>query len=132
MDVRFPGGKRVVAEFDGVRVETDQPKRAGGQGSAPSPFDLFLASLATCTGYYVLTFCQKRDIRTDDITLTLSTTRDEESRMLTRIDIRVQLPEEFPSKYIDACIKAASQCTVKKHLAHPPDVVVSTDQQRSP
>jgi len=123
--VRFPGGKRVVAEHEGRTIETDQSRAAGGEGSAPTPFDLFLASLATCTGYYVLAFCQKREIPTDEITLSLDVTRNEEARRLDRIDIRVHLPSGFPEKYVDACINAASQCAVKKHLADPPDVVVS-------
>ncbi len=128
MIVRFPGGKRVVAEQNGMLIETDQPRRSGGEGSAPSPFDLFLASLATCTGYYVLAFCRKRDIATDGVTLTLSSTRNEERHMLDRIDIDVHLPPEFPDKYVEACINAASQCSVKKHLLDPPEVLITADK----
>ncbi len=130
MNVRFPGGKRVVAEHDGMVIETDQRRTNGGKGSAPTPFDLFLASLATCTGYYVLAFCQKRNIPTGGISLRLDVTRDEENHRLDRIDIRVHLPAEFPDKYVDACIKAASQCAVKRHLHDPPEVVVSAGRYR--
>ena len=75
MRIRFPGGTKVDAAFLGHVVHTDQPPASGGEGSAPSPFDLFVASIGTCAGYYVLAFCRKREIPTDGIELVL--TRDE-------------------------------------------------------
>jgi putative redox protein len=100
----------------------------GGDSSAPSPFDLFLASIGSCTGYYVLAFCRKRDIPTDEIELILDTVRDEERHRVERIDIAVSLPENFPERYVDACLRAAAQCTVKKHLEDPPEIVVRADK----
>ena len=67
MQVTFPGNMKVEAYFKGYTITTDQPKDEGGDESAPSPFDLFLASIATCAGYYVLSFCQKRNISADKI-----------------------------------------------------------------
>ncbi len=64
MTVTFPGGKKVDASYNGFTIATDQAVDAGGDGSAPEPFDFFLSSIATCTGIYVLGFCQKRGIRT--------------------------------------------------------------------
>lgn len=128
MIVRFPGGKRVTAEYKGHCIETDQSETHGGTGTAPSPFDLFLASLATCSGYYVLTFCQKRDIPTDDVTLTLSAHRDESGKRVERIDIAVHLPEAFPDKYVDACIASAAQCAVKKSFVDPPQVILTASK----
>jgi len=124
MRIRFPGGKRVDAEHRGFTIRTDQPKATGGGGSAPGPFDLFLASIGTCAGYYVLAFCQKRDIPTDGIELTLETVRDEERRRIERIDISVRLPETFPRRYVDACLRSAEQCAVKKYLDDPPEIVL--------
>ena len=60
MTVSFPGGKRVTAHYDGFDIATDQGVDSGGTGTAPEPYDLFLASLATCAGYYVLKFCSSR------------------------------------------------------------------------
>lgn len=128
MRIRFPGGQRVDAEYRGFTIRTDQPEVAGGEGSAPGPFDLFLASIGTCVGYYVLAFCRKRDIPTDKIELTLETVRDEEQHRIERIDISVHLPEAFPHRYVDACLRSADQCTVKKHLADPPEIVLSANR----
>ena len=122
MRITLPGGKKVHAEHGGYTIQTDQPRMAGGDGSAPSPFDLFLASIGTCTGFYVLAFCQKRDIPTDEIELTVEFTRDEDRHMIEQIDIAVSLPASFPERYVAACIKAAEQCTVKRHLQDPPTI----------
>jgi len=124
MRIRFDGGKRVDVEHRGLTIRTDQPEAVGGNGSAPSPFDLFLASIGACTGYYVLAFCQKRDIPTDGIELSMDLTRNEERHMIERFDISVHLPESFPERYVDACLRSAAQCTVKKHLENPPEIAL--------
>ncbi|MBU1050277.1 OsmC family protein [Candidatus Bipolaricaulota bacterium] len=124
MRVSFPGGKRVQAEYRGFTVLTDQPVAAGGSGSAPSPFDLFLASIGTCAGYYVMAFCQQRHIPTDEIELTLDMVQDMEHHLIQQIDISVSLPEDFPDRYVGACVKAAEQCTVKRHLQEPPKITL--------
>jgi ribosomal protein S12 methylthiotransferase accessory factor len=69
MTIRLAGGMRVSADFKGFAIATDQPQESGGEGSAPSPFDLFLASLGTCAGFYIQSFCQKRGIPTQGIGL---------------------------------------------------------------
>ena len=125
MRIRLPGGMRVEAEYRGHTIRTDQPRSLGGDGSAPSPFDLFLASLGTCAGYYVLAFCRKREIPTERIELSLTPVRNEERHLVERVEIDVKLPEDFPEKYVTACIKAAEQCTVKRHLAEPPEIVLT-------
>ena len=65
MKITFPGGEKVNAEINSRVIPTDQPVEGGGEGSAPSPFDYFLASLGTCAGIYVLSFCQQRQIATE-------------------------------------------------------------------
>jgi putative redox protein len=120
MVVTFPGGKRINAEYKGFTIHTDQSKKNGGEGMAPEPFQLFLASLATCAGIYVLNFCEKRNIPTDNITLIQRMERNEETKMFDRILIEIKLPEDFPDRYIDAVVNAANLCAVKKHIMKPP------------
>ncbi len=119
MEVRFPGGVAVEASFKGHTVRTDQPGPLGGD-SAPSPFDLFLASIATCMGFYALRFCQERGIGTEGLALALEIVRDEARRRVGSIRVALTLPEGFPEKYRDAIARAVDQCAVKKHMVEPP------------
>jgi putative redox protein len=122
MLIRFPGGKKVEALYDDLTVLTDQPVIDGGSGSAPSPFDLFLASIGTCTGYYVLSFCQKNNIPTEQMKLIAQFLRNPTTHLIEDIHIDIQVPKEFPEKYKNAVIKAAGLCTVKRHLEKPPQI----------
>jgi putative redox protein len=124
--VTFPGGSRVDAQVGQHVVKTDQPARGGGDDSAPAPFSLFLASIATCAGIYVLGFCKQRDLPTDGITLVQRIGVDPRTGMVGQIGIDIQVPAGFPEKYHEALIRAASQCAVKKHLEHPPTFDVKT------
>jgi putative redox protein len=126
MKINFPGGLRVNACFGSHTVLTDQRTAEGGEDSAPSPFALFLASLGTCTGYYVLRFCRQRGLPTDGIQLTQRTEADPGGKMVSRVVVDIHLPADFPIKYRNAVIKAAEQCTVKKHLECPPQIEVIT------
>ena len=126
MTVSFPGGKKVNASYDGFTIETDQDPESGGDGSAPEPFALFLASLATCSGIYVLGFCQKRQIPHEGIRITQSWTMEGEKKNLTDVKITIEVPTDFPEKYHSALIRVASQCKVKKTLENPPNFEVET------
>jgi ribosomal protein S12 methylthiotransferase accessory factor len=125
MLIDFPGGARVDAHFAGLTVPTDQPPAGGGEGSAPTPFLTFMSSIGTCAGIYVLGFCRQRGIPTDGIRL-VQRLHAEPTGMVTRVDIRIELPADFPEKYVDAVVRAADQCAVKKHLEHPPLIRVSS------
>ena len=125
MTVSFPGGKKVTAHYDGFDITSDQAVDSGGEGTAPEPFDYFLASLATCAGYYVLKFCEGRGISTDGVAIQQSWERNE-SNKLERIAIRIQLPPDFPEKYHKAVVRAANTCSVKKTLADPPQITTET------
>lgn len=125
MEITFPGGARVDARMNGTIVMTDQPPQAGGEGSAPSPFALFLASIGTCAGIYVLSFCRQRGIPTDDIRLVQRQHTDPSTGMVDRIEVMIDLPPDFPQQYLESVVRAADLCAVKKHLANPPEVVVS-------
>jgi len=125
MEIRFPGGKKVTADFGGFLVTTDQPVAEGGTGSAPSPFDLFLASIGTCTGYYVLSFCQKNNIPTENMRLTGNIQRNPETHLVENIRIDIYVPKDFPEKYKNAVVKAAGACAVKRHLEKPPTITIT-------
>lgn len=120
MKVTFPGGKRVDAEYKGFTIQTDQPAYAGGEGSAPAPFDLFLASIATCAGFYVLVFCQNRGIITDKASVLMRTEKNPETKMIEKVLVDIRLPKEFPEKYKQAIIKSVNSCPVKAHILKAP------------
>ena len=96
MKITFPGGVAVNAEFDGFTVKSDQPEKAGGLGAEPSPFDLFLASLGTCSGFFALRFCQQRELSTDGLSLSLAIERDPEKKLPSKVQIIINLPDDFP------------------------------------
>jgi putative redox protein len=127
IQVTFPGGRRIDAHFDGYTVHTDQPVESGGEGSAPGPFDLFFASIATCVGVYVQDFCLSREISTDGLGVHLQAEKDPERKLFTPIHIEVTLPPDFPAKYRSAVLRTANLCAVKKHIMGQPefDVVLS-------
>lgn len=126
MTVSFPGGKRVNASYNGFEIATDQTVDSGGDASAPEPFDHFLASLATCAGIYVLGFCQRREIPHEGVRLVQSWRRDEKSKRIETIHISIEVPPDFPEKYHQALVRAASQCSVKKTIENPPNFEVTT------
>ncbi len=121
MEIFLGKNLKVEAHHKNFMIKTDQPDKAGGDNEAPSPFDLFLASIGTCAGFYVKSFCQQRKIPESNIKLTLNTHRDSKTGMINKIDIDVFLPSDFPAKYKEAVIKATQQCSVKKHIFDPPE-----------
>lgn len=120
MDILFPGGLRVEALHEGFSIRTDQAVAEGGEGSAPSPFDLFLASIGTCAGFYALRFCQERQLDTKGLALSLMPKRDAAGKHVVSIRIEVALPRAFPERYREALLRAIDQCMVRRHLAQPP------------
>ena len=126
MDITFPGGGRVNAQYKGFETATDQPDKNGGENTAPAPFDLFLVSLGTCAGFYALRFCQQRELSVDGMQMSLETVRNPETKRLDRIEIILHLPHGFPEKYRSAIIRATDQCAVKKVLVDPPEIELVT------
>jgi putative redox protein len=126
MQVRFPGNKRVYADYKGFTIETDQPTHGGGDNTAPAPFDLFIASIGTCAGIFMVDFMQRRGIPTENAGLTLRTERDPNAGLIGRIILDLHLPPEFPEKYKDAIVNVVELCTVKRHLHQPPQFEVNT------
>ena len=125
MQISFPGGVAVAAQLDSFTVLTDQPVASGGANSAPNPYELFLASIGTCAGFFALRFCQQRELSTEGLGLSLDIERDPESRQLLKVVIELQLPEGFPQKYRQAIIKATDQCAVKQAIIAQPEFVVT-------
>ncbi|HEX7708139.1 MAG TPA: OsmC family protein [Thermoanaerobaculia bacterium] len=119
IEVSFPGGVAVDATFHGHTVHTDQPPPLG-EDSAASPFDLFLASIATCAGFYALRFCQQRNIPIEGLGVTMKSEKNPESKRIETAQIELRLPQAFPEKYRSAILLAVDQCTVKKHIMEPP------------
>ena len=126
MKIVFPGNKKVDAIYNGFTIHTDQPVNGGGDGTAPPPFDTFLASLGTCAGIYVLGFCQQRGLSTEGIELTQRMEYDQQKRMIGRIEIEISVPSDFPEKYHEALVSSASLCAVKKHMQDPPEFEIFT------
>ena len=126
MEITFPGGARVDAAFDDFVVETDQPLSEGGEGSAPTPFSLFLASIGACAGIYVLSFCRHRGIPTENIRIRQRVEGDLEKQQVRSVTLDILLPPEFPAKYARAVARMAEMCAVKKHLDDPPTFKVES------
>lgn len=127
IEVNFPGGKRVDAAINGHVVATDQPINSGGEGSAPTPFDLFLSSIATCAGIYALGFCQSKGIDTTGLSLAMDVRRNPEVGLIDLVDLKLTLPEGFPKKYEAAIINSMNLCAVKKHMMNPPEFNIVTN-----
>ena len=120
--IDFPGGSRVDAHFAKFSVPTDQPPLS----SAPMPFDLFLASIGTCAGIYVLAFCKQRGLPTEGIQIVQRMHSNPMTGMIEQIDLEIQIPPTFPEKYRDSLIRSAELCKVKKHMEQPPTFHITT------
>ncbi len=126
MEISFPGGVVVAAQHKGFTIRTDQPPHNGGGNTAPSPFDLFLASIGTCAGFFALRFCQERQLNSDGLRLTMEANRDPDTKRVATVRIEIHLPDGFPDKYRKAILRAVDQCTVKRHILEPPAFDVTT------
>lgn len=122
--VDFPGGSRVDAHFGNFIVPTDQPPMA----SAPTPFAVFLSSIGTCAGIYVLGFCRQRNISTEGVQIVQRVHSNPISGMVDKIDLEIQVPAGFPDRYRDSLIRSAELCAVKKHLENPPQFEITTSK----
>jgi putative redox protein len=131
MMIDFPGGARVDAHFGPYTVATDQPPQGGGEASAPTPFALFLASMGTCAGIYVLGFCKQRGLPTDGIRILQRMHTDPVTGMVGQVDLEIQVPPDFPEKYRPSLVKSAELCAVKKHFEKPPTFEITTKEVQS-
>ncbi len=127
MRITFEGNKKINASVDNFVIKTDQPKNRGGDESEPNPFQLFLASLGTCSGIFVKTFLDKRGISEEGISLSVHPNFNQEKYMLDDILIKIHLPKDFDAKYEGALVSVAKLCLVGKHLSVPHNVEISRD-----
>ena len=101
----------------------------GGTGLAHTPFAVFLSSLGTCAGIYVLGFCKQRGLSTDGIRIVQRALPDPVNRgMVGTIQLEIQVPPEFPEKYYSALVRSAEQCAVKQHFENPPQFEIYTKE----
>jgi len=126
MIIDFPGGARVDAHFGEFTVATDQPPAGGGQGLAPTPFAVFLSSLGTCAGIYVLGFCRQRNLPTDGIRIIQRVYANRSTGLLDNVNLEIQVPPDLTEKYHKALILSAEQCKVKQQMAAPPAFNITT------
>jgi len=128
MEITFDGGKVITAHINGHSIRTDQPLDNGGGNTAPAPFDMFLASIGTCAGIYVKSFCDRRQIPTEGIKIIQSMEFDEVKKVPGSISLEILLPSGFPEKYREAVVSAAELCLVKKTISSQPEFKVITTQ----
>ena len=128
MIIDFPGGARVDAHFRGHTLTTDQPASGGGEDSAPMPFEVFLASIGTCAGIYILGFCRQRGIPMEGIRIVQRQHANPTTGMMEKISIEIQVPPYFPKQYHEALIRSAELCKVKKTLENPPKFEIVTTE----
>jgi ribosomal protein S12 methylthiotransferase accessory factor len=124
--VNFLENLRLEAKFDDFTVVTDQPIRYKGDGSAPSPFDYFLASSALCAAYFVRVYCKARDISTENIRLSQNNIVDPENRYNQIFRIEVELPENISDKDRQGILRSIDRCTVKKVVQTGPEFQIET------
>ena len=124
--VNFLENLRLEAKFDDFTVTTDQPIRYKGDGSAPSPFDYFLASSALCAAYFVRVYCLARKIPTDDIKLSQNNIIDPENRYKQIFQIDVELPTSISERDRAGILRSIDRCTVKKVVQEGPDFKIET------
>ena len=124
--IDFPGGAKVDAHIGSHIVHTDQPVQSGGEDSAPAPFAVFLSSIGACAGTYALSFCRQRGLNTEGMKIVQRMYSDPITHMISKIDLEITLPKDFPDKYRAAIIKSVESCTVKKHIQQPPAFEITT------
>jgi ribosomal protein S12 methylthiotransferase accessory factor len=129
--VTLEEGARVVADVAGYRLETDQPVEDGGQNTAPSPYLLFLGSLASCAGFFVSSFCRKRGLSTDGIRIRQRVQNDPTTGALARVEHMIEVPPDFPQKYVGALTKVVDGCSVKRAIQAQPTFTCQVTQRET-
>ncbi len=120
MNIEFPGGLKVNARSSRHLIETDQ------NGSVPTPFELFLGSLATCAGIFALGFCKNKGLPTEGLDISMDLEMNRSNGMISKVIFDVKLPEGFPEKYRSAIVNSIELCSVKRHMLTPPEFQVRT------
>jgi ribosomal protein S12 methylthiotransferase accessory factor len=127
VEVSFPGGKQVDAAILGRHIPTDQDPESGGEGRAPEPFQLFLASIATCAGIYAKSFCDERGLPAPR-GLVMDIARDE-AGLISRLELVLRVNGDFPEKYDRAVARSMGLCAVKKQLRGEIETEIRVERQ---
>ncbi len=125
--VSFPGGKKVDVDIGNFKINTDQSAKHGGEGTAPEPFAMFLASLASCAGIFALGFCHSRELNTEGLALHLDWENEDKPPFAAKAAFRLTLPKDFPEKYQASIIRAVEKCKVKHYIHNPPEFSIELD-----
>lgn len=123
MFITLDGRRRVTAHVGDHEIHTDQAVQNGGEDSAPTPYELFLASIGACAGVYVQGFCSTRGIDSSSIVIR-EWPRYDESGTLRAVELAIELPANFPPRYQEALVRVVEQCSVKRAIAARPEFQV--------
>lgn len=126
MKITFEGNKKVKVRVKDFDVWTDQPKEQGGDASAPTPIDLFLASLGSCSGVFVLNFLKQHALP-ENIYLTLDPVWNISDYVIDKIKVIIHVPADFPQKYENALIEVAKRCLVARHVKIEHDITLERE-----
>jgi len=125
MIIEYAGGMRLIARHRGLEMVTDQPKDGGGEDTAMTPTELFVASLGSCAAVYVLYFAKRHEVPVEGMTIEVDYTYAEKPRRVGSVDIRIKLPAPVPEHQRAALLRSAEQCLVHNSLRQPPQVTIS-------
>ncbi|MCX7830962.1 MAG: OsmC family protein [Acidobacteria bacterium] len=129
LKISFVENQQVSVNVGDFEILTDQPKQYGGDEKAPSPYQLFLASIAACGGYYVLTFCKARNIDLKGINMKMVYLWEDKNSGSPMFEIKIELPEGFDEKYVVPLQKSVEQCAVKRAIQSSPIFKVSVEKK---
>lgn len=124
IQIKITNNFQIEANFGHHSIKSDQSKESGGDGTAPNPYEYFMASIGLCTAHYVNAFCKQRNIATDEIEITEKISKDPATGKIS-FNTTIKLPSSFPEKYKEALLKTAEACTVKKAIQSVPDFKLS-------
>lgn len=127
MIVEYAGGMKLVVHHRGLEATSDQPESSGGENTAMTPTELFLASLAMCVGIYVVYFASRHEIAVEGMKIEVDYQMSEDPRRVGAIQVRVKMPEPIEPRYQAALQRTAEHCVVHNSLRNPPDVVIAVE-----
>jgi uncharacterized OsmC-like protein len=125
MLIEYAGGMKLIARHRGLEMITDQVKEQGGENSALTPTEAFVAALGTCVGVYVLNFAKRHHIPVEGMKIEVDYTYGEKPRRIASVQIRVKMPQPVSEQYRVALQRAAEQCLVHNSLRQPPAVTIT-------
>ena len=124
VNVHYLDNLKCEAIFDDFKVLSDQPVRYKGDGTAPGPFDYFLASSAMCAAYFVKVYCNARDIPTDGISVTQNNIVDPDNRYKQNFHLKIELPDSISEKDKNGILASMERCTVKRVIQNQPEFII--------